>query len=69
MGYLARTHSLRGLGTTMKAGTESPDPEAVDNYIEIVFWTQQGIYKYELTVVVVACARLDQKHNLSMEWE
>lgn len=45
----------------MEAGAERPDPEAVDNYIEIVFWTQQGIYKYKLAVGVIACARLDQK--------
>ena len=61
MGHLAHTHSLRGLGTTMEAGAERLEPEAVDNYIEIVFWTQQGIYKYKLAEVVIACPRLDQK--------
>lgn len=45
----------------MEEGAERLDPEAVDNYIEIVFWTEQDIYKYELTVVVIACARLDQE--------
>lgn len=61
MGHISHTHSLQGLGTTMEAGAERPDPGIVDNYIKIVFWAQQGIYKYELTVAVIACAGLDQE--------
>lgn len=45
------------------------EPEAVDDYREVVFQTQQGICTYELIAVVTTCTRHVQVHTTQIPSE